>query len=519
MTAGGTAALPAAAAGSGGPIQDARVSATAAAGQAFDESTAKAAAEASEQQVEVTGLRQERREVFANPDGSFTAHEYTQPIRTRRGNSWVPVDDTLVRRADGGWSPSAATVDVEFSDGGQGPFARMSKVGREYALSWPGAPLPKPRVDGNTARYEEVLPGVDLAVRADVEGFAHYLVVKNAQAAANPELDSIELGLSTKGVTVSKSADGALKATDSAVGGTVFEAAQARMWDSSADQAAARMPSSMERSAAQAVEPDLEGAGRQAPVGLDISGDSVTLTPDIRLLRGPDTVYPVVIDPIPRTTGTNAWTSVMSGMPSAQNWKFSGHAGMGKCPSNYNPTECSGIGVRRLLFSFPTSFYSKKQIISTSFSARVGAVYWADAKAEPIDLYRIGGANHTITSSSNWENTVGQWSDYLMTVNQKISPTACPSAANLHFSNGELLTQMGAAAAGGWSTMSLGLKAKDESTYYGWKRVCGNAYLSVTYNTPPRQKKMGFKLSSDIEGFGRNLYNKRQATQPELPFE
>ncbi|WP_329026147.1 RHS repeat-associated core domain-containing protein [Streptomyces sp. NBC_01423] len=31
-------------------------------------------------------------------------------------------------------------------------------------------------------------------------------------------------------------------------------------------------------------------------------------------------------------------------------------------------------------------------------------------------------------------------------------------------------------------------------------------------------EKMGFKLSSGIEGFGRNLYNKRQATQPELPF-
>ncbi len=32
-------------------------------------------------------------------------------------------------------------------------------------------------------------------------------------------------------------------------------------------------------------------------------------------------------------------------------------------------------------------------------------------------------------------------------------------------------------------------------------------------------EKMGFKLSSGVEGFGRNLYNKRQATQPELPFE
>ncbi|WP_406841899.1 RHS repeat-associated core domain-containing protein (plasmid) [Streptomyces sp. AHU1] len=32
-------------------------------------------------------------------------------------------------------------------------------------------------------------------------------------------------------------------------------------------------------------------------------------------------------------------------------------------------------------------------------------------------------------------------------------------------------------------------------------------------------EKMGFQLSSGIEGYGRNLYNKRQATQPELPFE
>ncbi|MEV5971649.1 VCBS repeat-containing protein [Streptomyces sp. NPDC051921] len=468
-------------------LQGGAVAAAAEAGEAPNEQLAKAAAKESGREVEVTGLRQERREVFANPDGSFTAHEYTEPVRTRRGTSWVPVDDTLVQRADGGWAPKAATVDVEFSDGGQGPFARMNRVGREYALTWPGASLPKPKVEGNTARYEEVLPGVDLTVRAGAEGFAHYLVVKTAEAAANPELDTIELGLSTKGLTVTESAGGALKATDTAAGGTVFEAGRAKMWDSSSESTPARMTITSEQQATQEAELDQAEGGRQASVELDVTKDTITLTPDAGLLRGPDTVYPVVIDPIPRTTGTTAWTSVMSGMPSEQDWKYSGHAGMGKCPANYNPTECSGIGVRRLLFSFPMGFYSGKQILSTSFSARVGAVYWADAKAEPVDLYRIGGQNYTVTSSSNWSNTQDDWSDYLMTVDQQISPTTCSSPANLHFSNGELLEETKAAAAGGWSTMSLGLKAKDESTYYGWKRICGNAYLSVNYNTPPMQ--------------------------------
>ncbi|MEU2180013.1 polymorphic toxin-type HINT domain-containing protein [Streptomyces thermolilacinus] len=51
--------------------------------------------------------------------------------------------------------------------------------------------------------------------------------------------------------------------------------------------------------------------------------------------------------------------------------------------------------------------------------------------------------------------------------------------------------------------------------------VCGddNALRIREHIMKVQFEKMGFKLSSGIEGFGRNLYNKRQATQPELPFE
>ncbi|MDI6517225.1 hypothetical protein QMA61_13555 [Streptomyces coelicoflavus] len=106
-------------------------------GEAPTEALARAAAADGDTRVEVMSLREERRAVFANPDGSFTAQEYTQPVRARRDGHWVPVDDTLVKRADGTYSPKATTVELSFSGGGDGPFARMRRAGREYALTWP----------------------------------------------------------------------------------------------------------------------------------------------------------------------------------------------------------------------------------------------------------------------------------------------------------------------------------------------------------------------------------------------
>ncbi|MCZ4119140.1 LamG-like jellyroll fold domain-containing protein [Streptomyces sp. H39-S7] len=501
VLAGGTAAVPAEAAAPVARAFDSAVTAAQDAGETPSEEVALAAAKAGGEPVEVTRLREERREVFANPQGTFTAQEYTQPVRTQRGGTWVPVDDTLVQRADGGWSPKAATVEIEFSGGGTGAFARMNRAGREYALTWPKGALPQPQVDGNVARYAEVLPGVDLAVRADAEGFAHYLIIKTAAAAANPALDQIELGLSAKGLTVEENADGSLKAVDAAVGGTVFESGRAIMWDTRAagGAPAARTLVAAGPAAAPKAELDAADGGRKASVELEVTGNKITLTPDAGLLRGAKTVYPVVVDPIPRTTSRTAWTSVMSGMPNEQDWAYSGSAGMGKCPTNYNPTQCAGIGVRRLLFTFPTSFYAGKQIISSQFSARVESVYWADARAEPVDLYRIGGKNYNVTSGSNWSNTKDDWSDYLMTTDTAISPTSCSSTGtNLNMKNGELLAEVQAAAAGSWSSMSLGLKAKDESDFPGWKRICGNTFLKIEYNTPPQQ--VDYRLMSSNPG-------------------
>lgn len=483
------------------------------------EDLAQVAARSNQEPVEVAGLRGERREVFANPDGSFTAYEHSQPVRTLRNGTWVAVDDTLVRRKDGSWSPKAATVELEFSAGGDGPFARMRRAGREYALTWPHGKLPEPTVKDDTATYADVLQGVDLVVRAEVDGLAHLLVVKSAEAARNPELQRIDLGLETDGLNLEKGTDGSLRAMDASVGGTVFEAAKPVMWDSAGATpgGAAAVPQGPSLRGSTASDAAVKGpgdGGRTAPLGLEVAEDRLTLVPDRAMLTGKGTVFPVVIDPIQRTTSRTAWTGVMSGHPTEQDWKYSGSAGAGECPTDYSPVSCNGVGVRRLLFTMPMSFYSGKQILNASFSGRVEHVYWADARAEPVDLYRIGGKNHSVTSSSNWSNTSDDWTDYLLTVDKQIQPTSCSSQANLHFEGGELLTEVKTAAAEGWSSMSLGIRAKDETTFGGWKRICGNTYLKVGYNNPPKQ--VSSSLMSSNPG-GKCTWGTARPYTDELP--
>ncbi|MFI5862607.1 LamG domain-containing protein [Streptomyces sp. NPDC051546] len=479
------------------------------------EAEALTVARQSGKQVEVLGMRTERREILAAPDGTFTAREYTEPVHAIQGGTWVDVDKTLVKRKDGSVAPKATTVGLVFSGGEAGkPFVTMRRGTHEMALTWPYGKLTAPVLDGDTATYADALPGVDLKVRAESDGFGHLLVVKTKEAAADPRLNRLDLGLKAKGLTYKKDAAGALTAEDSAVGGTVFQSGRATMWDSAgvaetkavgkgatvggkgpkaaADAvSASRADAPAGKTAPQAPEPALagpEGGGRASDIGVELSKDKLTLIPDQNLLKDGATVFPVVIDPIARTLNRSSWTAVMSGKPDFGEYRYGGSAGVGLCPINYNHATCDGIGKRRVMYEMPLSFYKGKQILGATFSARVEHVYWADAKAEPIQLYRVGDGNSHVVSGSSWRNSESVWSTHLGTVNEKIQPTSCGSQANLHFksaANGALANDIRSALNQGWDSMILGLKAQDETDYPGWKRVCGNAYLTMSYNNLP----------------------------------
>ncbi|MGH1556305.1 hypothetical protein ACRAWF_44745 [Streptomyces sp. L7] len=137
------------------------------------------------ERVEIVGKRTEYTSTYANPDGTtFSLSMSTAPVRVKQADgSWAAPDATLERRADGTVGPRAAVADVSFSGGGDGAdLVTVEEGGKSLTVGWPGE-LPEPRLDGASAVYPEVLPGVDLRMTATGEGYRQVLVVKSAAAA------------------------------------------------------------------------------------------------------------------------------------------------------------------------------------------------------------------------------------------------------------------------------------------------------------------------------------------------
>ncbi|MPZ84623.1 MAG: hypothetical protein GEV28_31255 [Actinophytocola sp.] len=87
-------------------------------------------------------------------------------------------------------------------------------------------------------------------------------------------------------------------------GAVVFESPAPMMWDS----------------------PEVDGVSRvERPVGVEVGADSVSLLPDMTLLRDPAARFPVVIDPqfsyhTPSAGGS--WTLVRQSHPTQSHWNL-----------------------------------------------------------------------------------------------------------------------------------------------------------------------------------------------------
>ncbi|WP_406123562.1 LamG-like jellyroll fold domain-containing protein [Streptomyces sp. NBC_00989] len=433
---------------------------------------AQAKAKKSGKAVEIQSLRDERSTTVANPDGTFTTKQYVQPVRTRIDGAWTDVDTTLVRQKNGTLAPKAALTAMSFSGGGGTTFATIEKDGHALSLDWP-TKLPEPKIDGPTATYANVLDGVDLKVTASAEGFSHVLVVKTAKAAADPELAELQLPFDTDSVALSEDTDGGLTATDPGAGGAVFETPQPVMWDSS--HGTAQAPA-----AEETTQTPPEGA-QVADVGVDVSADTMTLTPDAGLLTDADTVYPVYIDPVVKTASRSSWTMVSSYYSTSEFWKFDDDEGVGKCPSDVSVRCASSTDVKRQFFAIPTGTFEGKDIIDAEFA--VTQVFTYSSAAREVQLARVNSTGASaISSGTNWSNQPSSKA----TVDSK-SPTdnagSCTSTnQNVRF---DATSTVQTAADKGWGTTTFRLKAASESDTSYWKRFCGNAYLSVQYNRPP----------------------------------
>lgn len=297
--------------------------------QAQEEASALAEAARTGKPVPIPSRTTETETVVANPNGTLGLTRSVAPARVRQNGVWVDLDPTLTTSPDGRLRPKAVSSEVTFSAGGTSPLVALESAGQNLALTWPKA-LPAPRLEGDSALYPNVLPDVDLKVTAtSAGGFSQVLVVKTPQAAANPQLASLSLGMDSEALSVRTRPDGGLEAAD-ANGRAVFSAAAPVMWDSGT-VAAAPVPTTKQAgtlAAAAAPEAqdgtasgsDSEGPGagaKVAPVAATASGDTLELRPDAGMLADPATRFPVYIDPTwnPVSKGSYNWTWVQSGLP------------------------------------------------------------------------------------------------------------------------------------------------------------------------------------------------------------
>ncbi|MFH8617183.1 FG-GAP-like repeat-containing protein [Streptomyces sp. NPDC017979] len=375
--------------------------------------------------------------------------------------------------------PKASLVSVKFSGGGTGPMLSGVRHGRTLSLSWP-KPLPRPILAGNIATYPEILPGVDLQLKAEVEGFAQLLVVKSAQAAANPELAQLRFTMDTVGVTVTRDPEtGTLEATDPA-GQTVFTSPTPLMWDSSTVVGPA--PLTGNHSSAVVPQPGpgdpfQPGAGaKDAEMGTAVSGDSLTLVPDQALLKGPDTTYPVYIDPSTAWGDRRHWTRVYKRFKDTSYWNAKEDVRVG-----FEAQSGGADRISRSFFHMDIRKVRLTQIKSATF--RIRNTWSWSCRDQTIEMWQVSG----ISKKTTWEkqpSKVGNSPQATVHESKGWGPS-CP-AGNLEFDATALVR---ATAAKNLKHVTLGLYVPvgQESNTYGWKRFDPkSATMEIKYNNRPK---------------------------------
>lgn len=399
--------------------------------------------------VEIIDRRTATGSDYANPGGSFTHREYARPVRVRQAGAWIPVDLRLVDRG-GRVVPAAAAQAVTFSGGGRVPFATLRTAAWSVALRWP-APLPRPVLAGPTARYADVLPGVDLTVTATDAGFAQNLVVRDRRSVVSGALRRIRLGLDVRGVRAVP-ADGGLQLRDSSETPVATVPAPA-MWDAAVGA---------------------NGGARTARVGMAIDRTGLVLHPDQAMLTDERTRYPVTVDPS-FAAGRLDWTIVQSGWPGVSYWNGNAVAAdsNGRVMVGHDPYYGD---VARGFFRMGTAAVNGKHILKATFQTTEKWAY--SCTASPVELWQTG----PIGSGTTWNNQPA-WSSRVATANvaKGNEGIGCGDGSVEFDATGAVRT----AASSGWPDLTLGLRASDEGSATGWKRFDDNPSLAIDYNTVP----------------------------------
>ncbi|WP_230114432.1 LamG domain-containing protein [Microbacterium oxydans] len=253
--------------------------------------SAVTSAHATGEPVPVEGMITPTEQTLAMPDGTMQYEASTLPARMEQDGDWVPVDTTLTEVGD--WlEPAASAAPVRFSTGGSDQLAQVqTETGEWITERWPYGTLPTPAVDGDTATYPNVLPGVDLKMVATKTGQASIYVIKTEKAAQSTKLDDLHVIIEDAELTT----DSTGTVTADAGGDATIVAGQPLWWDSS-DGGNYREPG---------------GELPPLPVAHDVETDRVLMDVGDSVAaekkRNGDVTYPIYVDPDWSSGITASW--------------------------------------------------------------------------------------------------------------------------------------------------------------------------------------------------------------------
>jgi hypothetical protein len=458
----------------------------------LDEERALELASQTGQEVVVSALTGERSLTVADPiTGNLRTELSVEVARVRdQAGGWRDPSAKLVVGDDGLLRPEAAAVDYAISGGGDTAFMEMSTPEGSVAWTLPDA-LPVPQVDGDTATFEEVFPGVDLVARAGVEAVESFLVVKDREAGQNPDVREFAFDAEYEGLSAVDSADGGLSLVD-AEGREVLEVPPALMWDSAGVPAVER-EAVIAGDGGSADLIDVQDGSTLADVELDASGDSLAVVADETLLDDPQTVYPVVIDPEVKP-GRTYGVRVIS---TKQFVKKGADLSEGKVGYSPSPYEGKLYNSRMFFqFSWPkytnpatgvNDFVSSAQIVKGTFEYnQTHSPQHSPCKSTSKSYSGVKARLYnTISSSTNWPGPgAHSWAavtDYLAVGHESYCKTSKVQDWNI---TSMLQSERAHDSYKTRTTVTIGLYSADEGSAIGWREY-KTPKLVIEYEPAP----------------------------------
>ncbi|MFJ9847314.1 ricin-type beta-trefoil lectin domain protein [Kitasatospora sp. NPDC101155] len=447
----------------------------------------------------------------ANPNGTLTTTDNALPVRVKREGNWADIDSALRQNADGTVSPAVASTALTLSGGGTGPMATVATSdGKQLSVGAPFA-LPKPSLNGDTATYANVLPGVDLQVTAlPVGGWRDVVIVRTPEAAANPALKTLRFPITAQGLTVASDDKGRIDVKDDK-GSVRFRSPAPLQWDSSKPAAPAAAPEAASRSVtrtALAATPAADSASApnaatpstaEAPgdganvasIGTRVTSDAIELTPDPQAL-GSGT-GPWYLDPTLTavTSYTQSSVEVQENHKDAKNWNTKSNLATGFCGyhSSDPSQDCGSEGRQRAYFQFGVNpaIYTQvggAEVPPTLYTSTLNAQVTGASSPGTATNLGVYWAPTGINGDTNWyQQPCNDNGNQIMggctyVGGQPIKGTG-PMAV-------DVTDMMKQAAAGKWATWTIGIAPSDTEWTKEYRHyIANNPSVTTTYDITP----------------------------------